>query len=286
MTDSVSAYGINVPKTYCDAYTSYGVRCVIGTHVPNNAGSLSTIKVLAPPGCIVNAMSPAPVSARSVIGQLLPDVVFGALCQPLPRLVPAESSSSLWNLRLSNAGTGQRRYSITTFNTGGMGARPGLDGLAATSFPAGVRNVPLEIMESVTPLVFWRKALRDGSGGHGCFRGGDGQVIEVGHRHGEAFTINATFERIIHPARGRDGGHDGSAGRVSLKSGLPLKAMGRQTIPAGDHLVAEMPGGGGIGDPRQRARAHVAADVSAGRISADVARITYDYNFSSTGVAT
>ncbi len=277
-TDPVSSYGINVPKTYCDAYSCYAVRCVVGPEIPNNAGSLSVVKVLAPEGCIVNAPRPAPVSSRHMIGQLLPDVVFGALGQALPERVPAEGSSTLWNLRLANASAlATDRFSITTFNAGGMGARPGLDGLSATSFPAGVRNVPLEITESIAPLVFWRKTLRDGSGGAGRHRGGDGQVIEVGHRHGEAFSINATFERIVHPARGRDGGHDGAPGVVRLASGAPLQAKGRQVIPAGERLVAEMPGGGGLGDPRARDRERLARDIAEQRITHEAA--LRDYGF-------
>ena len=277
-TDPVSAYGINVPKTYCDAYSCYAVRCVIGPEIPNNAGSLSVVQVTAPEGSIVNAPRPAPVVSRHMIGQLLPDVVFGALGQALPSRVPAEGASTLWNLRLANAAALARdRFSITTFNAGGMGARPGLDGLSATSFPAGVRNVPLEIIEAVAPLVFWRKTLRAGSGGAGRHRGGDGQVVEVGHRHGEAFSITATFERIDHPARGREGGHDGAPGVVGLKSGVLLKAKGRQLIPAGDRLVAQMPGGGGIGDPRERDRALVARDLHEGRISAESARLVYGF---------
>jgi N-methylhydantoinase B len=277
-SDAVSSAGINVPKTYCDAYSSYAVRCVIGSDIPNNAGSLALVRVLAPEGCILNAPRPAPVSSRHMIGQLLPDVVFGALGQALPERVPAEGSSTLWNLRLSNASAMAReRYSITTFNAGGMGARPGMDGLPATSFPAGVRNVPMEITESITPLVFWRKTLRDGSGGAGRHRGGDGQIVEVGHRRGEAFSINPTFERVVHPARGRAGGHNGAPGIARLKSGALLQAKGRQTIPAGDRLVVEMPGGGGIGEPRERDRARLATDVAEGRVSEEVAKRVYGF---------
>jgi N-methylhydantoinase B len=274
-TSPVSRYGINVPKTYCDAYSSYAVRCVIGPEVPNNAGSLSTIRIAAPAGCIVNPQKPAPVCSRHMIGQLLPDAVFGTLRQVFPDKVPAESSSTLWNLRLSHAAGSGRPFTITTFNAGGMGARPGHDGLSATAFPAGVRNVPIEITEAITPLVFWRKELRPGTGGHGRFRGGDGQVIEVGHRHGEAFTINATFERVVRPARGAGGGSHGAVGRVSLSSGEPLQAKGRQTIPPGQRLVAEMPGGGGLGDPRLRDRALLARDVEHGYLAPEQARELY-----------
>jgi N-methylhydantoinase B len=109
-----------------------------------------------------------------------------------------------------------------------------------------VKNVPVEVTETVAPLVVWRKDLRDDSGGAGKYRGGDGQIMEVAHRHGEAFGIFATFERVTYPARGRHGGADGANGVVKLASGEVLKAKGFQVIPAGDRLVVEMPGGGGM----------------------------------------
>ena len=76
-TSPQSPYGINVPVTYTRAYASFGVRCVVGSEVPNNAGSLSAIDVTAPEGCLLNAPPPAAVSARHSIGQMLPDVVLG-----------------------------------------------------------------------------------------------------------------------------------------------------------------------------------------------------------------
>ena len=51
-TSPVSSYGINVPLTYTQAYASFGVRCVVGPTVPNNAGSLSAVRVTAPRGSI------------------------------------------------------------------------------------------------------------------------------------------------------------------------------------------------------------------------------------------
>ena len=274
-TSPVSNFGINVPKTYCDAYSSYAVRCVIGPDIPNNAGSLSTIRVDTPKGSIVNALHPLPVCSRHMIGQLLPDAVFGALRQALPDRVPAESSSTLWNLRLSSVANASAPFMITTFNAGGMGARPGMDGLSATSFPAGVRNVPMEITEAITPLVFWRKELRCGTGGDGRFRGGDGQVIEVGHRHGEPFQINPTFERVVRPARGFDGGGNGAVGRISLSSGELMQPKGRQTIPAGMRIVAEMPGGAGLGEPNLRDPALIARDLAQGYISPGQSQSVY-----------
>ncbi|WP_270934970.1 hydantoinase B/oxoprolinase family protein [Falsiroseomonas oryzae] len=292
-TAGQSPFGINVPKCYTEAYTGYAVRCVIGSEVPNNAGSLSVVRVLAPEGTIVNALKPAPVTARHMVGQMLPDLVFGALAQAFPDRVPAEGTSALWNLRLSGgigtpgvaaaAFADARPFTITSFNTGGAGARPGLDGLHATAFPSGVRNVPLEITEAMTPLVFWRKALRDGSGGAGQWRGGDGQVVEIAHRRGEPFALNATFERVAHAARGRAGGQDGALGVVRLGSGRLLSGKGRQVIPAGERLVVEMPGGGGFGPPAARDPARVVRDVAEGRIDAAAAERLYGFNARESG---
>ena len=268
------ARGINVVKAYTDAYTSFGVRCLIGADVPNNAGSLAAIRVTAPEGCILNALHPAPVTARHVVGQLLPDVVFGALRQARPDRVPAEGASSLWNIQLVG-GEGlpgaqpqdldalQRgpRFNIVSFSTGGTGARPGRDGLSVTAFPSGVRNVSLEILETSAPLVFERKEYRANSGGAGEVRGGLGQVIKVRHAQSDAaLVVAAAFDRVHHAAKGSLGGADGAAGRLSLASGKLLRPKGRQLIPAGDSLVVETPGGGGLGDPGRRAPALIARD--------------------------
>jgi N-methylhydantoinase B len=255
-TSAAVPFGINCPLCYTEAYTAFGVKCLVGAEIPNNAGTLDAVIVTAPEGSIVNAPFPFPVTARSTMGHMLPDVVYGALDQAIPGRVPAEGTSNLWNLKLG-AGPGYTgptgpAFMVTSFHSGGTGARPNLDGLSATPFPSGVRNVPVEVTEAITPLVIWKKELREGSGGAGRFRGGLGQVIEVGRRDGEPFGIFATFERVKHPARGRAGGENGARGRLSLKSGTELKPKGFHVVPAGERLVVEMPGGGGHGDPAAR----------------------------------
>ena len=279
--------GINVPKSYTDAYTSFGVRCIIGGHIPNNAGSLSVVRVTAPEGCIVNAPFPLAVAARSTIGQMLPDIVFGCLHQARPDQVPAEGTSSLWNVRLAGGQTfkgvepgelkGKTRFNVVGFNTGGTGARPGKDGLSVTSFPSGIRNVAVEIMETLSPVVYWKKEYRPDSGGAGEHRGGLGQIMEIANGESAPMIISATFDRIVHAARGSDGGRNGGAGRLSLKSGATLRGFGRQVIPAGDRVVVETPGGGGIGDPTKRAREKVERDVEYGLVSTDEAQAVYGY---------
>ncbi|HTD89924.1 MAG TPA: hydantoinase B/oxoprolinase family protein [Burkholderiales bacterium] len=287
-TSPVVAQGINVPKSYTDAYTSFGVRCIIGATIPNNAGSLSVVRVAAPEGCILNAPFPLAVAARSTVGQMLPDVVFGCLRQARADQVPAEGTSCLWNIRLAG-GQGApgisaadmlnaRRFTVVGFNTGGTGARPAKDGLSVTSFPSGVRNVSLEIMETISPLVFWRKEYRPDSGGAGSARGGLGQVIEIENGDAAPMMLAATFDRIKHPARGAGGGHAGSGGRVRLQSGQELNGMGRQLVPAGDRLIVETPGGGGMGDPLQRSREAVALDVKHGLVTGEQARVQYGFD--------
>ena len=254
-TSKASAFGINVPLTYTQAYGSFGVRSVVGGKIPNNAGSLAPIRVTAPAGCILNAPRPAAVAARHVIGQMLPDVVLGCLEQAIPGRVPAEGSSNLWAPMLvgGHGHTGEHDYgaatpfSVTFFLSGGTGGRPGKPGMSATAFPSGVRNTPVEAIESVTPIIFIRKELRPGSGGAGLQHGGDGQVIEIIHAEGAPFGAFCLFDRIEHPARGRAGGEPGQAGRVMLTSGKKLRGKGKQVVPAGDRLLLELPGGGGLG---------------------------------------
>jgi N-methylhydantoinase B len=256
-TSPVCGHGINVPLTYTQAYASFGVRCVIGNDVPNNAGSLGVVRVSAPEGCILNAPRPAAVSARHTIGQMLPDVVLGCLEEPLGGNVPAEGASCLFGPvflggRGMIPGSSGEPFVINAFYAGGAGARPGKDGLNCTAFPSGVRSTPVEITENTAPLIIWRKEYRPDSGGRGQFRGGLGQVMEFAHVDGEAFVVSKMFDRIKHAPRGRRGGEPGQAARVYVNDGAVLRGMGREVIPAGKSMVLETAGGGGRGDPSGR----------------------------------
>ena len=279
-SSGVSEFGINCPLCYTEAYTSFGVKCVVGAAIPNNAGTLDAIRVTAPENTIVNALHPCAVVARASIGHMLPDVVFGCLHQALPDVVPAEGTSNLWNLKLG-AGHGmtgpetRSPFMMMSFHSGGAGARPHQDGLSATPYPSGVRNVPVEITEAITPLVVWQKEYRENSGGAGRQRGGLGQTMVVANREDGPFGIFATFERVHFPPRGRDGGGEGAKGKLSLTSGDVLRNKGFQSIPKRERLIVEMPGGGGYGDPKFRDPESVAADVRAGFIDRAAAESEY-----------
>jgi N-methylhydantoinase B len=220
-----------------------------------------------------------------VIGQLLPDLMMGCLHLVVPDRVAAEGSSCLWNPPLRGGGavsgqaTGNRRvlpdFEVITLNCGGTGARAKRDGLDGTTFPSGVRTMPVEATENVAPVIFWRKELRPDSGGPGRTRGGFGQIMEIGGQDDLEFACNAIFDRIGNPPKGRDGGLPGAAGRVELKSGRSLRSKGFQLIPDGDRLVLHLPGGGGMGDPTERDPILVARDVRDGLVSAQSAERDY-----------
>ncbi len=277
-TSGLDPKGINVPMVYTRAYACYALKVAISPDVPNNAGSLAPFEVTAPEGSIVNAPHPAPVALRHVIGHMIPDALFGALDRLIPGVVPAEGAGALCNFQMSVVPTapGGRRAEVLSFNSGGTGARPGLDGLNATAFPSGVTTMPVEAVEQAGPVVFRRKELRPDSGGAGRYRGGLGQVMEVEARPGHRFELSAMFDRLDHPARGRDGGGPGAPTMLEA-DGVPLRGKGRQSIPEGARVTMRLPGGGGHGDPAARDPAAIARDVRLGYVTAVAARRDYGW---------
>ncbi len=272
-TSGHSVRGINVPINYTAAYAVFAMRCLVGNDVPNNAGTLAPFKFLASKDCILNAQYPAPVAMRHTVGHLVSDLVSGSLHQAVPGLAPAEGASCLWDLPLRSAASAARSgQNATAFATefthaGGTGARPTKDGLSATAYPSGVYGTQVEIAESTAPVRIRRRELIQDSGGAGRYRGGLGQVIELESSENGPILLFAGVERTKYPARGREGGKEGRLGRITLKSGAQLSGKGEQTIPAGDCLVWETPGGGGYGDPLDRSALEVEKDLRLGLVS-------------------
>ncbi len=291
-----SPHGINLVMNYTRAYSAFGVRAAVAPEVPNNAGSLAPIEVRAPLGSILNVEKPRPVCARHIIGQFLPDVVLGCFAKIDEAAIPAEGASCIWGIQArggpeigaapgANRDAEARSFDVLFFNSGGSGARSRDDGLSATAFPSGVRALPVEAIETRAPVVVWKKELRPDSGGAGAARGGLGQTVEVGTRDGAPFAVFAMFDRVDNPARGRSTGDPGAAGKVARADGTPLRAKGRQIVPAGDRLRIDLPGGGGHGDPLSRPAESVAADVAEGYVSRGAAETQYGIVFGIDGAA-
>ena len=281
-TSGLDRKGINVPMVYTKAYACYALKCAIAPEIPNNAASLAPFEITAPVNSIVNAVHPAPVALRHVIGHMIPDAVFDALDKMLPDMIPAEGAGTLCNFQASlrprtdiEAPADAVRAEVLTFNSGGSGARPQADGMNATAFPSGVMTMPVEATEHTGPIIIWRKELRPGSGGAGKFRGGLGQYMEVGATEGHEFDFSAMFDRVDHPARGRRGGHDGAATTIERDDGVAMKGKGKQFVPAGRRVKLAFPGGAGYGDPKDRDPDLVRRDLARGYISNDVARDVY-----------
>ena len=271
-----SERGINVVLNYTAAYTTFGVKCAISPEVPNNDGSFQPIHVTAPEGCILNAQHPAPVGARHIIGHFLPGLIHGALAKVVPDKVLAEGAANIWNTQI----TGQREdgepFTYVYFSGGGMGARPESDGLSATAFPSGIRGVPAEVIESISPVVMHRRELRPDSEGAGRYRGGFGQQMEIGVRSDSPWILSAMYDRTRFPAQGMRGGSPGSPGAVRIAGGDTLHPKRQQRIPAGERILLDLPGGGGYGDPLERDPDLVRRDVEDGLVSVERAREVYN----------
>jgi N-methylhydantoinase B len=266
--------GINVPLNYTEAYTTFAIKAAIGPEVPNNDGSFRPVRVVAPPGCILNAQPPAPVAARAIVGHFLPGTIFRALGAAAgPRAMAAGADSVC--LISVHGGTAAGPFTYTFFCLGGMGARAGKDGLSTTGFPSGVAGTPAEVTETLAPILIHRRELRGDSGGPGRRRGGLGQTIELAVRTGRGYGIAATADRTRCPAEGVDGGKPGAPARTALGSGEVLDFKQTQQVPSGQRVMLALAGGGGFGDPRTRDPEAVRRDVLNGFVSVEAARQDY-----------
>ncbi len=282
--------GINCPLVYAKAYACYALKVAIAPEIPNNAASLAPFEIVAPENTIVNALHPAPVALRHIVGHFVPDTVYAAFDKIVPGLVPAEGAGCLCNFQVSlrprtdaPAPAHARRSEVLTFNSGGSGARPEHDGMNATAFPSGVMTMPIEATEHAGPVIIWRKELRPDSGGAGATRGGLGQFMEVGAQEGHEFDIQAMFDRGEHPARGRRGGGPGAATTIVQDDGTTMRVKGKQFVPHGRKVMMAFPGGAGYGKPEDRDPEFVKRDLARGYISAETA--AQEYGLSAKDIA-
>ncbi len=274
-TSPASPRGINVVLNYTHAYVTYALKCALCPDVPNNEGSFRPVTVTAPPGCLLNALPPAPVAGRHVIGHFLPGIVFGALAHVLPGRVIAEGAANIWATQLTGTHPGGDPWTYVWFSCGGTGARPTSDGLHTTAFPSGVMGVPVEVIESVAPLIVYRREIAQDTGGAGRFRGGCGQHMEVGTRTDRPYNLGPIFDRTRVPAEGYEGGSQGALGAIVISDGRALQDKSQVGLSPDERFTLQLPGGGGYYDPYTRNVAAVLDDVLDGFVSVAAARSDY-----------
>ncbi|MCC6887776.1 MAG: hydantoinase B/oxoprolinase family protein [Hyphomicrobiales bacterium] len=266
-----SPRGINVVLNYTHAYASFAIKAAICPDVPHNEGSFRPVHVSAPEGSILNAIDPAPVASRQVIGHFLPSAIFAALAGALPGRLMAPSADPTW----LSVWRGQNPpFTMTVFQVGGTGERPTKDGLNTVGFPSGLAGVPAEVIESLSPVLVKRRELRADSGGPGTWRGGLGQLSAFARRGEGPWSVNSIADRTAHAAPGLQGGRAGATGEVMV-DGRKVNPKVLQELKARDVVAMNLPGGGGYGDPFQRDPARVLADVIAGYVTQAQAEADY-----------
>ena len=276
--------GINVVLNYTQAYASFAIKAAVGSEVPHNHGAFRPVHVTAPLGSILNCREPAAVASRHLIGHFVPGVIFGALAQAMPGKLMAGGSEpvwiSLWRGKTSDANSAP--FLLSHFQLGGAGARPSKDGLSTTGFPSGVGGVPVEVIESLTPLIQHHRELRTDSGGAGKFRGGLGQTTEMRCLTGNAWEVSAMADRIQFPGPGIAGGMAGACGQL-LVNDEAMAAKSLISLEPDAHVQVNLPGGGGYGDPLERSLQSVFNDVVSGYVSMEAAENFYGVRIRFTG---
>ena len=246
------AGSVNAVRAITLSACFYTLRCLLADGAPATAGILRPLTLETPVGSIVDALPPAAVAAGNVeTSQRIVDVLLRALATAIPARIPAASAGTMSNLSIGGVDprTGEP---FTYYETvaGGMGARPGLDGISGVqTHMTNSLNTPIEALEYAYPFRVRRYAYRYGSGGAGQFRGGDGLIREVEMLADAQVTLLA--ERRKFRPYGLQGGEEGAPGRASIRTGsagetdLPGKCS--RNCSKGETLRIETPGGGGWG---------------------------------------
>src|SRR5256886_6450501 len=207
------AGAVNAVEAITVSAVSYCFRCLVGSDIPASAGLMEPINVIAPRGTVVNANHPASVAGGNVeTSQRIVDTVFRALSQAIPDRIPAASQGTMNNLTIGGIDprTGSE-FSYYETVAGGMGARPALDGMNAThTHMTNSLNTPAEALEYAYPLRVREYRIRQGSGGKGKQKGGEGTIREIETLTPARMALLA--DRRKHPPYGLNGGDDGECG--------------------------------------------------------------------------
>ena len=246
---------VNAVLAVTESAVLYVVRCITGEGIPANQGCMVPIRIVAPPGTIVNARPSRAVSAGNVeTSQRIVDVLFGALAKALPDKIPAASQGTMNNLAFGGFDDVRGRpFAYYETIGGGTGGAPNAPGLSAVqSHMTNTLNTPIEALEFDLPVRVKEYAIRRGTGGAGRHPGGDGLRRTLEFLATADCTI-VSERRTIKPY-GLAGGLPGTPGRTILhRAGsderVVLPSKTRLKLHPGDSITIETPGGGGWGEP-------------------------------------
>jgi N-methylhydantoinase B len=270
---------LNMVWTALLATSYYAVKAVVDPTILPNAGMYRPIQVVADEGSILNCSPPAAVNWRTQTCQRVVDLILGALSQAVPERVIAACTGANTSITFSGTDPGLGRYySYLETIGGGFGARAMKDGLdGVQTHVTNTSNLPVESLEQEYPLLVERYELVRDSGGPGRQRGGmairrDIRVLE----HAPVF--RGSTSRRLSPPWGLFGGLPGGLASISVRgSNVESLAPGNWMLQPGDVVGVVTAGSGGYGDPLERDRQQVEADLLDDRISAEQARDAYGY---------
>lgn len=269
---------INATYSFTKSAVYFAMRSIIEADVPNNSGFFRPIHVIAPEGSVLNPRPPGACAARGVTGFRVIDAMFGALAQIIPNRVRAAGEGGTTSYSLASYDEQGRLTLFREAVMGAWGAGRSWDGIDGVANPAAnISNAPVELVEHQAPVLIERYALVCDSGGPGARRGGMAVERQFTILAGRA-TLQFRSDRSIKPPYGLLGGMPGAASKtyVSTENGwelLPAKFI--RPLTRGQSIRHTTAGGGGFGDPLERACAHVLADVHAGKVSLAAAREEY-----------
>ncbi|MGH2551051.1 MAG: hydantoinase B/oxoprolinase family protein, partial [Thermomicrobiales bacterium] len=280
-------YGVNCPMNLTYAEAVWPIRVALGSDIPTTAGSLRPIKVIAPEGCILNPKFPAAVYARTTIVHNAHAPIFQALSTLVPEFVSPSrvqaNSGAIWGWRVRGTWSERQRpdflsgeqFVSSYLGNGGQGATGAGDGRYCMSYPDNCSNMPIEVIETRSPVIFVSKEITTDAGGPGHYRGGAGQTMQLEMRSERPMHfISGSGDKMIQPPAPLFDGEPGRTGALAI-NGTPIPKQIWHEVKFGDIVTVRSPGGGGYGDPFTRDPESVLADVIFGDVSIDGARSDY-----------
>jgi 5-oxoprolinase (ATP-hydrolysing) len=300
-TDPQAAGPINATYGVTASATYNAILQIAGRNVPRNAGCYRPVKIIAPPGSLLNVRYPGPsVGGNTETHSRIIGIVLGAIGKALPEKVMADEGATCTNFLFGGVHPKTGRFYVHYhFDACGWGGRHSKDGNSAQNHIQGnCRNTPVEVFETLFPFVVESYALRPDSGGAGRQRGGLGtrRVLRVA---APQITVSALFDRVKVGPRGILGGMPGALAGMRIKRNgerafrsfpevfgvISPSKFANLIVHEGDRIMIDTAGGGGYGNPRERDPALLTRDLQEGYVTPAAARELYGLESPTRGTA-